>query len=74
MKDYLKDREMRTVITDTFSSWSNVTSGVSQESVLASIVFQIYAKYGVTIYRSLFADDAELLKFIKSREDCLELQ
>ena len=40
----LKDREMRTVIRDNYSSWSDVTSGVPQGSVLASIMFQIYIK------------------------------
>ena len=42
MGDYLKDREMRTVIRDNYSSWRGVTSGVPQESVLAPIMFQIY--------------------------------
>ena len=42
MGDYLKDREMRTVIRDSYSSWSGVTSGVPQGSVLAPIMFQIY--------------------------------
>ena len=39
MQDYLKDREMITVIREATSSWRNVTSGVLQGSVLAPIMF-----------------------------------
>ena len=42
MQDYLKDREMRTVIREATSSLGKVTSGVPQGSVLAPITFQIY--------------------------------
>ena len=41
MRDYLEEREMRTVIRDTSSTWSRVTSGVPQGSVLAPIMFQV---------------------------------
>ena len=41
MQDYLKDREMRTVIREETSRWRNVTRGVPQGSVLAPIIFQI---------------------------------
>ena len=41
MLDYLKDREMRTVIREATSSWRKVTSRVPQGSVLAPIMFQI---------------------------------
>ena len=41
-EDYLKGREMRTVVKDEKSEWREVKSGVSQGSVLASInVFNI---------------------------------
>ena len=77
MKDYLQDREMRTIIRDTSSSWCEVTSGVPQGSVLAPIMFQVYINdmaEGLSSYINLFADDAKLLRIIKSHEDCKELQ
>ena len=77
MQDYLKDREMKTVIRDAASNLRNVTSGVLQGSVLASIMFQIYVngmQCGVTGYTSLIADDAKLMKAVKSIDDCRELQ
>ena len=77
MGDYLKDREMRTVIRDTYSSWKSVTSGVPQGSVIAPIMFQIYVndiQNGVTSYINLFADDAKLLRVIESQNDCQQLQ
>ena len=38
MQDYLKNREMRTVIREATSSWRNLISGVPQGSVLAHII------------------------------------
>ena len=60
-----------------YSSWSGVTSGVPQGSVLAHIMFQIYIhdmQEGLNSYIYLFADDAKLLRVIKSHTDCMELQ
>ena len=67
-RDYLKDRETRTVIRDTYSSWGKVSSGVPQGSVLAPIMFQIYVNdihIGVNSYINLLADDAKLLELSK---------
>ena len=42
MEDYLKRREMRTVVKDEKSEWRKVKGGVPQGSVLAPIMFLIY--------------------------------
>ena len=62
MEDYLKGREMRTVVGDEKSEWREVKSGVPQESILASIIFLVYVNdmpEGVSSYISLCADDAK---------------
>ena len=69
MKGFIRESEMRTVMRETYTSWSNVTSRVPQMTVLAPIIFQIYIddmQCGMTSYINLFADDATLLKFIQN--------
>ena len=77
MRDYLRDRKMRTVIRDSYSSWRSVTSGVPQGSVIAPIMFQVYVndmQNGVTSYMNLFADDAKISREIENQNDCKKLQ
>ena len=77
MEDYLKGREMRTVVKDEKFEWRKVKNGVPQGSVLAPIMFLVYVNdmtEGVSSYISLFADNEKLLRKIGSHKDCEELQ
>ena len=78
MEDNLTVREIRTVEKDEKSEWREVKSGVPQGSVLAPIMFLVVyvndMTEGVSIYISLFADDAKLLRKIRNHKDCEELQ
>ena len=77
MKNYLTDREMRTVVKGTKSDWRKVTSGVPQGSVLGPIMFLIYVNdmpEGVKSYMNMFADDAKIMKRIRNMDDCNALQ
>ena len=77
MEDYLKGREMRTVVKAEKSEWREVNNGVPQGSVLALIIFLVYVNdmtEGVSSYIILFADDAKLLRKIRNHKDCEELQ
>ena len=77
MEDYLKGREMRTVVKDEKSEWSEVKCRIPQGSVLAPIMFLIYVNdmtKGVSSYISLFADDAKLLRKIGNHKDFEKLQ
>ena len=64
-EDYLKGREIRTVVQDEKSEWREVESEVPQESVFAPIMFLVVyvneMTEGVNNYISLFADDGILL-------------
>ena len=77
MESYLTGRKMKTVVRGVSSRWSEVTSGVPQGSVLAPLMFLTYIDdlpSGVTSYINMFADDAKIMRQVKSLEDCRKLQ
>ena len=77
MQSYLTNREMRTTIRGSHSSWMKVESGVPQGSVLAPVMFLIYVNdlpVGVDSYMSMFADDAKIMRQITSPSSCDQLQ
>ena len=68
---------MQTTIRGKCSTWIEVTSGVPQGSVLAPIMFLIFENdltEGLTSYVNMFADDAKVLRRVKTLEDCSMLQ
>ena len=65
MEDYLKRREMKTVVEDEKSEWREVKSGLPQGSILAPIMCLVHINHmaqGISSYINLFADDAKSLK------------
>ena len=77
-RDYLTCRKQRGVLENGASEWMDVTSGVSQGSIIGPLMFLLFfnnmpivANSGVT---TLFADDARCFKENKSLDDHESLQ
>ena len=76
-KIFLVGRQQCVVLNNIQSSWSTVTSGVPQGSVLGPLLFTIFVNNIPHIVRSdvyLFADDNKLSQTIKSSDDIQTLR
>jgi len=74
---FLVDRYQRVQVNGSLSSWTRVTSGVPQGSVLGPLLFALYVNELPSLVSSpllMFADDIKLYRIIRSPEDCLQLQ
>jgi len=70
LKEWLYGRKQRVCINGHFSSWTAVTSGVPQGSVLGPVLFLIYINdidSNLLCAISKFADDTKLLNTVNSR-------
>ena len=77
IRNWLAGRRQRVCINQTFSSWTPVTSGIPQGSVLGSLLFLIYINdldNGIDCKISKFADDTKLCHSSRNPEEVLELQ
>ena len=60
-RSFLTDRKQRVVVRGTLSSWSCVTSGVPQGTILGPIIFLIYVNDISSTFR-MFADDTKVYR------------
>ena len=76
-KNFLTGRRQCVKINSVLSSWTHVSSGVPQGSVLGPLMFVLYINDLPSLVSSqllMFADDIKLYRSIRSVEDCFMLQ
>ena len=77
IRNWLAERRQRVCIKQTFSSWTPVTSGVPQGSVLGPLLLVIYINdldNGIVSKISKFANDSKLCRSSRHPDEVLELQ
>lgn len=72
LKDYLQDRSLRVLLNGRTSGRKTINAGVPQGSILGPLLFIVFIddiSDNLENPSILYADDATILSFIKSRED-----
>ena len=67
LRDFLSERRKRVFTNGQASTWTNITAGVPQGSILGSLLFLIYINdlsEGLSTNAKLFADDTSLFSVI----------
>lgn len=77
IENWLCNRKQRVVINGKASTWTNVTSGVPQGSVIGPILFLVYINdidEGLSCIISKFADDTKIANSVVSKDQAKEMQ
>ena len=77
ISELLSNRTQRVSVNNSLSSWSKVTSGAPQGSVLGPVLFIIYVNELPDLVDStmkMYADDTKLYRSVMSREDAQKMQ
>ena len=79
ISDFLSERTQRVKISDTYSIWKPVTSGVPQGSVIGPLLFLVYvndisAYVDASCGHKLYADDVKLYVVFDNVTECNALQ
>ena len=71
-KEFLSGREQRVIVNDSKSTWTNITSGIPQGSVLGLFLFLVFINDlpdVIEVLIKLFADDAKIYAVVPNTDD-----
>jgi len=77
LRNFLTGRRMKVGVQGTFSTWTDVLSGIPQGSILGPLLFLLFVNelpHWILNNMKMFADDTKLWTRIKTAQDGLSLQ